>query len=438
MLLDRQKIVWICGLVAIAFLNQAIAGVNYEEAPIHYRKTKPNNAISKLQSRLESGEIKLQYDPKFGYLPSLLEHLQVMPSSQVMPFAKISRQNPKIGPQTPRAIYFNDEIHIGYVQDGLIEIAVTDPLLGMVFYTLEQNEVEQPVFRNDSASCLTCHGTSKTKNVPGLQVRSVVPDVKGEPVLAAGSFRSDHSSPIEKRWGGWYVTGKHGTQKHLGNLVLPDQSKPKSLDNPEGQNITSLDKFFDTSKYLQTTSDIVALMVLEHQADTVNFITTANFEARYAQYLLELESQKPNADRAKLEVDQQNRIKKAGDKLLTYLLFQNETLLSEPLQGVSSFTKDFENAGKKDRLGRSLRDFDLQTRIFKYRCSYLIYSNAFQSLPDDVRQYVLRQLAAILRGEVTDKAYEHLSETDRKAIGEILLETHPEFASVWNRTDLRP
>ena len=326
MLLDRQKIVWVCGLVAIAFLNQVIAGVNYEEAPIHYRKTKPNNAISKLQSQMESGEVKLEYDSKFGYLPSLLEHLKVTPSSQVMPFAKISRQNPKIGPQTPRAIYFNDEIHIGYVQDGLIEIAVTDPLLGMVFYTLEQNEVDRPVFRNDSASCLTCHGTSKTKNVPGLQVRSVVPDAKGEPVLAAGSFRSDHSSPIEKRWGGWYVTGKHGTQKHLGNLVLPDQSKPKSLDNPDGQNLTSLDRFFDTSKYLQNTSDIVALMVLEHQADTLNIITTANFETRYAQYLLELESQKPNADKAKLESDKQNRLKKAGDKLLTYLLFQNETI----------------------------------------------------------------------------------------------------------------
>jgi hypothetical protein len=413
-----------------------IAGVNYEEAPIHYRKTKPNNAISKLQSKIERGEVELDFDPQLGYLPALLNHLNIMPSSQVMPFAKISRQNPKIGPQTPRAIYFNDEVHIGYVQDGLIEIAVTDPLLGMVFYTLEQNQTERPSFRNDSASCLTCHGTSKTKNVPGLQVRSVVPDIKGEPVLAAGSFRSDHSSPIEKRWGGWYVTGQHGQQKHLGNFTLPDPFKPKSLDNPAGQNVVSLDAFFDTTKYLKNTSDIVALMVLEHQADTINFITTANFETRYAQYLLELESQKPNADTTKLQIDKQNRIQKAGDKLLSYLLFQNETKLSEPLQGVSSYANDFAAAGKKDSQSRSLRDFDLQTRIFKYPFSYLIYSNAFQSLPDEMRNYVLTKLVAILKDDAVETPYAHLSVTDRTAIAEILVETHPDFAAVWKQTSM--
>jgi hypothetical protein len=433
MLITCQKMILTIALLSLGLVTIQ-AGVNYEEAPIHYRKTKPNNAISKLQAQIENGETKLSFDPRFGYLPALLQHLDIAPSSQVMPFAKVSRQNPKIGPQTPRAIYFNDEVHIGYVQEGLIEIAVTDPLLGMVFYTLDQNETERPVFRNESASCLTCHGTSKTKNVPGLQVRSMIPDVTGEPVLAAGSFRSDHSSPIEKRWGGWYVTGKHGAQKHLGNFTLPDQTKPKNLDNHQGQNITALDQFFDTSKYLRNTSDIVALMVLEHQADTINYITTANFETRYAQHLFELESQKNNADVAKLQAEKQNRVKKAGDKLLSYLLFQNETKLTAPLEGVSSFTVDFAATGKKDSTGRSLKDFDLQTRIFKYPCSYLIYSSAFASLPDEIRHYVLQQLAVILGGKVPDNAYAHLSAEDRAAIAGILCETHAEFASLWQQT----
>lgn len=418
-------------LICVMILDNLLAGVNYEEAPINYRKTKPNNVISNLQSQIDRGEIALKFDPQFGYLPALLAQLKVPISSQVMPFGKISRQDPKISPATPRAIYFNDDVHIGYVQNGLIEIAVTDPALGMVFYTLEQTDAEYPQFLNDSASCLTCHGTSKTKNVPGLQVRSVIPDVKGEPVLAAGSFRTDHSSPIEKRWGGWYVTGHHGQQKHLGNFTLPDQMKPKSLDNTAGLNQRTLDAFFDTSKYLTRTSDIVALMVLEHQADMINYITTANFEARYAQYWEELQSQKENADVDKLKHEKQQRIAKAGDKLLSYLLFQNETKLSEPLQGISTFTEDFPAAGKTDSQGRSLRDFDLQTRLFKYPCSYLIYSSAFQNLPAEMQQYVLTKLARILCGAESRQSYGNLDESNRVAIAEILNETHPQFAAAW-------
>lgn len=404
-----------------------LAGVNYEEAPINYKSTPPANAITRLQQRINSGDLQLRFDDTLGYLPDLLKELKVSPTSQVMPFAKVSRQNPKISPETPRAIYFNDEVHIGYVQDGLIEVAVTDPQLGMVFYVLDQQQTDKPTFENQSSSCLTCHGTARTRNVPGLQVRSVVPDSKGEPVVAAGAFRSDHSSPIDKRWGGWYVSGKHGSEKHLGNLKLLDSKKPKSIDNSEGQNVSDLSKFFDTSKYLTPHSDIVALMVLEHQADAINYITIANFESRHALHVQQQQIKQDGADRTKIEAEANLKIAKAGDTLLKYLLFSNELVLKQPLEGTSGFTQQFSKLGPFDDQGRSLREFDLQKRIFKHPLSYTIYSDAFNSLPAEMKQYVFKRLHDCLTGESQASSLCTHDQDTRRTLLEILTATKPDF-----------
>ncbi|MFO1065979.1 MAG: hypothetical protein U0892_19120 [Pirellulales bacterium] len=404
-----------------------VAGVNYEEAPINYRSTAPSNAVSKLQQAIDDGAVQLQFEGDQGYLRALLEKLDVPISSQVMPFGKLSRQNPKISPHTPRAIYFNDDIHVGYVRDGLIEIAVTDPALGMVFYTLEQSPVDKPQFRNDSISCLTCHGTAKTKNVPGLHVRSVIPDIHGEPVLAAGSFRTDHSSPIEKRWGGWYVSGRHGNTSHLGNLTLPDQKKPKTIVNSKGLNVSSLDPFFDTGKYLSPHSDIAALMVLEHQADGINSITTANFETRLALYRFEQQVAVDGADRVTLQKELDARIAKAGESLVKYFLFCGEAEIPEAIESVSGFAAEFSNRGPADKAGRSLRTLQLHGRLFKYPCSYLIYSDAFHALPPPMKSWVLRRLREILTSDVVPTGYEHLNTVDRRAMVDILSDTMPGF-----------
>ena len=424
-------------VVAIGSFSWLLAGVNYEEAPIHYRTTPPSNTMTRLQAQIDKGEFQLEFDNRLGYLPSLLKALDVSPTSQVMPFAKISRQNPKISPETPRAIYFNDDVHIGYVQDGLIEIAVTDPKLGMVFYTLDQSPSGRPVFENESSSCLTCHGTARTRNVPGLQVRSVVPDLKGEPVVAAGSFRSDHSSPLEKRWGGWYVTGKHGTEKHLGNLKLPDSRKPKSLDNPLGQNVTDLSSYFDTKKYLTPHSDIVALMVLEHQADALNYITTANFETRHALFIQEQQLQESEANAERIHIATQAKIAKAGAPLLKYLLFEDERMLQYSLTGTSGFTEEFPKQGPFDSNGRSLRQFDLKNRIFKYPLSYTIYSKAFDALPDEMKQYIYRELSLRLDPITGDSTTPRLDAETRQAILEILRATKSEFEKFFLQKQIR-
>lgn len=409
-------------------------GVNYEEAPINYSKTTPANPISRLQKQIDDNSSGLTFVKPQGYLKSLLKSLDILESSQVLTFAKTSLQAGLISPSAPRAIYFNDQIHVGYVEDGLIEIAVADPALGMAFYTLEQFETEKPRFVQATNNCLTCHGAARTRNVPGLQIRSVYPDPKGQPVIAAGSVRTDHTTPLDKRWGGWYVTGRHGTQLHLGNFTLADDKKPKSIDNASGQNLIDLSTRFDTTRYLTPHSDIVALMVLEHQADTFNLMTIANFEGRYADFLRIQQLQDQNADPAAIQKVADARIAKAGEALVRSLLFCGEAPLKEPVEGTGRFSSEFAANSPRDRKGRSLRDFDLQTRLFKHPCSYLIYSESFAALPDNVKRYVYERLQSILSSSDTTADFSHLSLKDREVLLGILLETKEDFASLQKRT----
>jgi hypothetical protein len=375
----------------------ARGGVNYEEAPIHYSKTPPDNIVSQLQKRITAGDVQLSFEPKTGYLRSLLEQFDLPISSQVLVFGKTSLQDNYISPKTPRAIYFNENIHLGFVQEGLIEIAVTDPKIGMVFYTLQQSETPAPIFRQEANSCLNCHGSGRTKSVPGVMVRSVFPDQRGEPVVAAGSFLSTTSSPLDQRWGGWYVTGTHGDQKHIGNMTLTEARKPKVIDNAAGQNVTDLSGRFDTSMYLSPHSDLVALMVLEHQTEVMNLITKAGFETRHALYVRDQAVAAGSAAVDSANTAASAAIEKAAKPLVDSLLFTKDLTLSAPISGTSSFATDFPRRGSHDEAGRSLRDLDLQTRLFKYRCSYLIDTPAFSSLPIELRDVVRSQLRTRLR-----------------------------------------
>ncbi len=415
-------------IVGLGAFEACQAGVNYEEAPINYSKTKPSNAISRLQEQLDSAAVSLEFNEPQGYLPSVLKLLDVPLSSQVLTFAKTSMQAPHISPETPRAIYFNDVIHVGYVQGGILEIAVSDPGLGMAFYTLDQHATDKPRFQHNANNCLTCHGAARTRNVPGLQVRSVFTDPKGQPVIAAGSLRTDHSSPFEKRWGGWYVTGRHGTQTHLGNFTLPDARKPKAIDNAAGQNVTDLASHFETSSYLSPHSDLVALLVLEHQADAYNYLTLANFETRVALHQQAEQLQQSNASAETISEATAKQIAKAGDALVRYLLFHGEAPLTGPVDGTAAFASEFSARGPRDDRGRSLRDFDLTRRISKYPCSYLIYSDAFAALPAQMHRYAYHRLWYLLTTDDSGPDVAHLTREDRQAIFEILLATKPDFA----------
>jgi len=366
--------------------------------------------VSLLAKQIENGEAKLSYDSnRWGYLSDLLNHLDINIDSQVLVFSKTSFQLSKIGPKTPRAIYFNDSVAIGSVQDGSVfEIVSLDPSQGLVFYTMDTVKSERPRFERRFGECLNCHGPAN-----GLVVSSVYPSADGTPFVTGTFFEPiDHRTPLENRWGGWYVSGTHGSAHHLGNAIAPDPDHPFDLEQENTQNLVSLAAKFDTTKYLSSSSDIVALMTLEHQARMTNLIAALNQQFRRALSNGTLESSKKNLDRA-------------VDQTVEYMLFVDEAPLGYPIKGVSTFTTTFPHRGPRDNRGRSLRDFDLNKRLFRYPLSYMIYSQMFDAMPAVARDRVYQRLLDVLSGRDTNPKFAHLSATDRQAILEILHETKP-------------
>jgi len=366
--------------------------------------------VSLLAKQIESGEVKLSYDSnRWGYLSDLLNHLDINIDSQVLVFSKTSFQLSKIGPKTPRAIYFNDSVAIGSVPDGSVfEIISLDPSQGLVFYTMDTVKSERPRFERRFGECLNCHGPAN-----GLVVSSVYPSADGTPFVTGTFFEPiDHRTPLENRWGGWYVSGIHGSAHHLGNAIAPDPDRPFDLEQENTQNLVSLAAKFDTTKYLSSTSDIVALMTLEHQARMTNLIAALNQQFRRALSNGTLENSKKNLARA-------------VEQTVESMLFVDEAPLGYPIKGVSTFTTTFPLRGPRDKQGRSLRDLDLNKRLFRYPLSYMIYSQMFDAMPAAARDRVYQRLLEVLSGRDTNPKFAHLSATDRQAILEILHETKP-------------
>lgn len=420
-----------CWLVAFALNSPAIAQIGFDSDPIRYSTAEVNDPVAKLQKQLASGELKLDYDADRGYLPAVLKALNVPASSQMLVFSKTSFQQQRISRQSPRALYFNDDVYVGFVPNGdVLEFSAVDPQQGAVFYTLSQDEEDQPKFVRDGGNCLTCHASSRTRDVPGHLIRSVYPAASGLPNFGAGTYRTNHASPLTERWGGWYVTGTHGKQRHMGNVFLSSKDRT-GLDVEAGANCTDLSGRVDTDPYLSPHSDIIALMVLEHQADMHNLITAASYNTRTA--LFQCASMNKILDRpADYQSEStQRRIDNAAAELVDYMLFTDEIELTDPIRGTSSFAEDFAARGPFDSKGRSLRQFDLETRMFKYPCSYLIYSTAFDALPPESKARVYQRLYDVLSGKNQDKKYSRLSADDRQAILEILRATKKDLPEYW-------
>jgi hypothetical protein len=417
-----------CGLSA-----SRVAADDFDKEPINYSSTEARNPVAALKDRLNHGQSKLAFDERWGYLRSLLKALDVPESSQMLVFSKTSLQRNRISPRTPRALYFNDDIYVGYCQGGeVMEISVADPQLGAVFYILEQKR-EAPRLLRRGDTCLLCHGSTQTEGIPGHLVRSVFPDSDGYPLLASGSYRIDHSSPLEQRWGGWYVTGTHGKQTHLGNLIIQDRNFHGRPDNTAGQNVTDLAKLVNLSNYPSRSSDIVALMVLEHQAHGHNLISRAAFQTRQALHMEAALNKELHEPVDKRWDSTTQRIKSVAEPLVKYLLFAREARLTGKILGTTTFAREFVKRGPRDGKGRSLRDFDLEQRLFKYPCSYLIYSPSFDALPREAKDYVYGRLWEILNGMDNSMDFNHLSEADRRAVREILAATKPDLPDHWRQ-----
>jgi hypothetical protein len=410
----------------ISIATTAHAELPYESEPINYLTAPVNDPVARLQVKLARGETRLTYEAEHGYLADVLRELDVPRSSQMLVFSKTSFQRSRISRRTPRAVYFNDDTYVGFCQQGeVIEVSTADPQQGAIFYTLRQQEVEKPVFQRQTHDCLQCHASSKTQDVPGHLVRAVFPDASGMPVFNAGTFSTSHESPLKERWGGWFVTGMHGRQTHMGNVIVTNRQRPELLDTSAGANVTDLSGHVDTSPYLTPHSDIVTLMVLEHQVKLHNLITVANYQGRMALHYESAINKALGRPADYLSQSTQGRFKAPAEKLLRYLLFIDEAPLEERIAGTSSFAEEFAARGARDRQGLSLRDFDLQRRLFKYPCSYEIYSAAFDALPDVVKDYLYHRLNEVLTGKDQTSGFTRLAAVDRKAILEILIDTKP-------------
>ena len=389
----------------------------FDEETINYSKQKDTGPVARLQERIDRGELKMNFGEKFGYLPSLLDALGVSTNSQMLVFSKTSFQRERIAPKTPRAIFFNDDVYVGFVQGSpLLEISSSDPKLGGVFYTLEQTKVGRPKFvRTDQ--CLECHASAKTMGVPGHLVRSFATDENGAVDMTSGTSLVNHRTPIVDRWGGWYVTGDSGKQHHRGNVFgkaafARHEKEPGYLGNQ-----AELKRFFDVSEYPVGSSDIVALMVMEHQSHMHNFLTRLSYESTIALQ----------------QYGHIRYLKNITEAFVRYLLFTEEAPMTSPIRGSSGFAERFAKQGPRDAKGRSLRDFDLKTRLFKYPCSYLIYSDAFEQLPAKLKERIYERLFEILDGEDSSGAYEKISPESRQAIREILVATKKDLPARWSR-----
>jgi hypothetical protein len=416
-------------VVACGFTAPLSAQIDsLDREPINYKTAPTDDAITALQQRIDVGKTKLAFVDDHGYLPAVLKELNVPQSSQVLVFSKTSFQRERITPNTPRALYFNDDVYVGFCLRGdVLEVSTMDPNIGVAFYTLDQEPATRPKFHRQTDNCLICHASSSTGGAPGHVVRSVFPDRLGLPILTAGSFRIDHTSPLKERWGGWYVTGTHGSQTHMGNWIVENKRDPEAEGNAKGQNTTDLKSRFTVANYLTPHSDIVALMVLEHQTECQNRMSRALINTKQAMHYQDTLNRDLGEPVDKKWESTTRQIESAAEQLVKYLLFSGEVKLEAPIAGTSDFAKEFAARGPFDKQGRSLRKFDLKTRLFKYPCSYLIYSRAFTDLPKEIKVHVFKRLNEVLTGKDTSAPFAHLSSTDRKAVLEILRETLPGF-----------
>jgi hypothetical protein len=402
--------------------------MDFERAPIYYSKTDPQDPLTKLDFK----KLLVPCPDERTYLERVLNKLEVPLESQVLVFSKTSHQNGRISPDTPRAIYFNDEVYVGWVQGGLVEFASFDPALGMVFYTLDPRDKQAPTLERPQ-TCLNCHAGSRTRYVPGLMVRSVYPDVSGYPILSNGSFMTDHTSPLHERWGGWYVTGFHGDTRHMGNVIAEDLGDEIRMDTAAGSNITELGGLLDTRPYLRDSSDIVSLMVLEHQTSMHNALLKAGLAIRQGEYnqkrlYAELKEILPGTYSGSLASIAESQ----ATRVVQQILFCDEMEIGDDgIEGDVTFQTAFQYNKKTNTDGKSLKDFHLYERLFKYRCSYMIYSQAFEVLPRQFKEIVYDKLWQALTDETPDEAYSHLRDWEKETIRSILVETKSDLPAYW-------
>jgi hypothetical protein len=405
----------------------------FEDPPINYSATVPVDAVSRLNAAAAQQAEEIRGWPARRRLRWLLEQLQVPVESQLLVFGKTSLQRALISPTNPRALYFSDEAYVGWVPGGAVEITVFDPVLGATFYVVDAQQPETAPLIARSPECLLCH--AHHDHTPSLRTRSVFPDAAGEPLAGSGSANVEPATPLAERWGGWYVTGRTAGLRHRGNVTgqtTEDFTRDAGL---RGEVRATLPPGPDGARYPRATSDIVALLMHDHQVHVHNVLCAANQQARIALFrwpamreLLQLPADSAPAGSCLVVLNSQ------AEKVIAALLCQGEAAFpAGGVQGDGAFERAYAATRRADARDRSLRDLDLRTRLFKYRCSPLIYARTFEAMPKELRTVVLRRLSVGLRAAQPAPEFAHLPADERQAIHEILTATLPGLPADWGK-----
>ena len=406
------------GLLLLASMLVATAADyrDFDQPPHDYWKRTPHDRFSRWMTNVQSGKVELDYSGEKAFVASVLKSLDIPSSSQMLVFSTTSLQLSLISPRTPRAIFFNEDIYLGYVVGGKIEIVSVDPDLGGIFYIFDIPRNGQPPRPERATRCMNCHAREDTGYVPGLVVKSVVPGPRGGSLKSFRQEQSGHGIPLDQRFGGWYVTGLANFTNHWGNLI--GQSTPQGM-----QRISAVPgTMFSYDRYLVPNSDVLPQLLHEHQIGFVNRAIEATYRTRT--HLAE-DSGKLTAAHAAI-LDEQART------LTRYLLFADEIPLPQGgIAGEAEFKTDFASVRRIGQGGASLKDFDLRTRLFQHRCSYMIYSLAFQGLPPEMKQRVFTRLALALNTAKPDKDFAYLPTAEKQTIRGILKTTLPELPKNW-------
>ncbi|OFW35861.1 MAG: hypothetical protein A3F70_15355 [Acidobacteria bacterium RIFCSPLOWO2_12_FULL_67_14] len=405
------------GLATVVATQAERVGQTPEQTSLEARSGEPpEDPVAVLNRAIQAGQVRVAFDGPRGYLTSVLKALDVPVESQTLVFSETSFQPQYIHPGNPRALYFNDTVAVGWVNGGdVLEVAALEPGKGMALYALDQQSKPAPQFERD-LRCLQCHDTAFTAGVPGLLTMSMLP-LSDNPSEYAQGWPVDHRTPIEDRWGGWFVTGGQVPRVHLGNVPVhrADRSYARRPAAPAVEEV-DVDETYPSKR-----SDVAALLVLNHQTHMVNLLTRLARDARLVEH----------------EGFLGGRVMQVARDLVDYLLFVDEAPLPVPVRGTSGFAEVFAARGPRDQKGRSLRELDLTTRLLRYRCSYLIYSPAFDALPGMARDAVYARMWRILSGEETDPKYGRLAAADRRAIVEILRDTKPDVPRYFDLAAIR-
>ena len=392
---------------------EPFAGVLDEHPAIGYAERATADRVGRLAAAIAQGERTLEHDARAGYLPAVLAALDISPESQLLVFSKTGLQRAHTSPRNPRALFFDDEVIVGYIPGAPhLEVAAHDPAQGVIFYTIEQGVTVAPkVVRR--TNCLTCHVSGSTLDVPGVITRSNFTNEAGELIPQLGFHIVDHRTPLSQRWGGWFVTGKYdvapyGGVTHIGNIAT---AMHPVNDRAAGSSNEVLFQWMETNAsalgYPSHESDIAALLLFDHQMRAINLLTRFGWEARVAAHDGAMDFTR-------------GPLGALADDVADYLLFRDAVPPPARLTPRPGFAAQFTAKGPRDSRGRSLRELDLSTQLLKYGCSYMVYAPAFDGLPAAARQAVYARMRARLQNPATTGGRETIA---------ILQETKPDWAS---------